>query len=387
MEMKDLILQLLREGTFADTSVDRNIDDRIFRMMGALGAKGNDLGENLQFLINPTQYVGSDDVKKCIAAITLLETLQQLIQEFDGSSAGFLFESFIAGLMGGRVIEGNKPSDIILPGGKSGKGGIMADKFYQTKLYASKSGNIRLANWYNPEKTGEYSRSDVIIFGLKGKNQVTVYKMDVEEYVRTKKPYIQKYAGNDEHFYFDKNELVLRPEETDSKGNIIVRDTKPTEKMYKTKDEKGKEITDKVKYKKDLESWEEVNKRNYDLIIPINVLTSVEKGSSKLGVVNEGEIILNIKALRKLGQKVQKIAFDSAEQVYKSLTNFTDALTEMVSGIEATSIGSEERSKAGGTSAVIATKRLNELDSDFKKASKEFGFTDEDYESYNDNQS
>ena len=49
MEMKDLIRQLLRECTFADTSVDRNIDDRIFRMMGALGAKGNDLEKNLEF--------------------------------------------------------------------------------------------------------------------------------------------------------------------------------------------------------------------------------------------------------------------------------------------------------------------------------------------------
>jgi hypothetical protein len=54
MEMKDLIKQLLREGTFGDTSVDRNIDERIFRIMGALGANGNDLGENLQFLVKPT---------------------------------------------------------------------------------------------------------------------------------------------------------------------------------------------------------------------------------------------------------------------------------------------------------------------------------------------
>ena len=383
MEMKDLIKQLLREGTFGDTSVDRNIDERIFRMMGALDAKGNDLGENLRFLTNPTEYVGSDDVKKCIAAITLLQTLQQLIQEFDGASAGFLFESFIAGLMGGRVIEGNKPSDIILPGAKEGKGGIMADKFYQTKLYGGTGGDIRLANWFNPEKTGEYTRSDVIIFGLKGDKQVTVYKMDVEEYVRSKKSYKQKYAGVDDFFEFDENELVLRPKPTDKKGNIIVRGEKPTEKMYKTKDEKGKEITDKKKYKEDLESWEKVNKRNYDLIIPIKTLTSVSKGNEKLGVVNEGDIILNITALRALGQKAQKIAFDSAEQVYKSLSNFTDALTEMVSGIEATSIGSAERSKTGGTSAVIATKRLNDLDLDFKKTSKEFGFTDEDYNSYN----
>jgi hypothetical protein len=382
MEMKDLIKQLLREGTFGDTSVDRNIDERIFRIMGALGANGNDLGENLQFLVKPTKYVGSDDVKKCIAAITLLETLQQLIQEFDGSSAGFLFESFIAGLMGGRVIEGNKPSDIILPGSKSGKGGIMADKFYQTKLYGSTSGDIRLANWFNPEKTGEYTRSDVIIFGLKGDKQVTVYKMDVEEYVRSKKSYKQKYAGVDDFFEFDENELVLRPKEKDSNGVEIARGEKPKEKMYKTKDEKGKEITDKKKYNEDLKSWEEINKRNYDLIIPIKALTDVKRRSKKLGVINEGEIKLNITALRALGQKAQKIAFDSAEQVYKSLTNFTDALTEMVSGIEATSTGSAERSKTGGTSAVIATKRLNELDVDFKKTSKEFGFTDEDYDSY-----
>jgi hypothetical protein len=382
MEMKDLIKQLLREGTFGDTSVDRNIDERIFRIMGALGANGNDLGENLQFLVKPTKYVGSDDVKKCIAAITLLETLQQLIQEFDGSSAGFLFESFIAGLMGGRVIEGNKPSDIILPGAKEGKGGIMADKFYQTKLYGGTGGDIRLANWFNPEKTGEYTRSDVIIFGLKGDKQVTVYKMDVEEYVRSKKSYKQKYAGVDDFFEFDENELVLRPKEKDSNGVEIARGEKPKEKMYKTKDEKGKEITDKKKYNEDLKSWEEINKRNYDLIIPIKALTDVKRRSKKLGVINEGEIKLNITALRALGQKAQKIAFDSAEQVYKSLTNFTDALTEMVSGIEATSTGSAERSKTGGTSAVIATKRLNELDVDFKKTSKEFGFTDEDYDSY-----
>ncbi len=382
MEMKDLIKQLLREGTFGDTSVDRNIDERIFRMMGALDAKGNDLGENLQFLVKPTKYVGSNDVKKCIAAITLLQTLQQLIQEFDGSSAGFLFESFIAGLMGGRVIEGNKPSDIILPGAKEGKGGIMADKFYQTKLYGGTGGNIRLANWFNPEKTGEYTRSDVIIFGLKGDKQVTVYKMDVEEYVRSKKSYKQKYAGVDDFFEFDENELVLRPREKDSDGVEIARGGKPTEKMYKTKDEKGKLKTDKEKYKEDLKSWEEINKRNYDLIIPIKTLTDVKRRSKKLGVINEGEIKLNVEALRALGQKAQKIAFDSAEQVYKSLTNFTDALTEMVSGIEATSIDSAERSKIGATSAVIATKRLNDLDVDFKKTSKEFGFTDEDYDSY-----
>ena len=37
MEMKDLIKQLLREGTFGDTSVDRNINQKVYKIMDALG--------------------------------------------------------------------------------------------------------------------------------------------------------------------------------------------------------------------------------------------------------------------------------------------------------------------------------------------------------------
>jgi len=327
MEMKDLIKQLLREGTFGDTSVDRNINQKVYKIMDALGvSRSESLKEKLKFLNNPSEKVSDNDVRSHIAAIILLETLQQLIQEFDGASSGFLFESFLAGLMGGNVIEGNRPSDIYFANVEQDTLDFTKDgRFYQTKLYASNSGNITLKNWFNPNKKGEYRRSDRIIFGLKlGKGlttAVTIYEVKVKEAV------VEQINNG---LYNDR-----------------LKNANLTDKLYLIPTGDAEEI-------------------NYDVKFSIG---DIRKGDL-VGVVEYDTIKLNIDVLRALGSNAAKLTKNAMAGVYKSMMDFDEALTEMNSGIAVKGVGKDNTDGMEGveSSAQRADEKLFQLRDSFTNA-------------------
>lgn len=327
MEMKDLIRQLLREGTFADTSVDRNINQKVYKIMDALGvSRSEPLSEKIKFLSDPRQKVSDNDVRSHISAIILLETLQQLIQEFDGSSAGFLFESFLAGLMGGNVIEGNRPSDIYVGEVEQDTLDFTKDgSFYQTKLYASTSGDIILKNWFNPNKKGEYNRSDKLIFALKvGKGLTTavkIYEVDVKKAVTEQ---IKK------GFYNDR-----------------LKDADLVDGLY-------------------LEPKEGVDKINYNVKFKIGDILK----DNLAGVIEYDSIKLNINALRGLGSNAAKLTKNAMAGVYKSMMDFDEALTEMNSGIAVKGVGKGNTDGMEGveSSAQRADEKLYQLRDSFTNA-------------------
>jgi hypothetical protein len=327
MEMKDLIKQLLREGTFGDTSVDRNINQRVYKIMDALGvSRSESLNEKIKFLSDPREKVSDNDVRSHISAIILLETLQQLIQEFDGSSAGFLFESFLAGLMGGNVIEGNRPSDIYVGEVEQDTLDFTKDgSFYQTKLYASTSGNITLKNWFNPDKKGEYSRSDKLIFGLKlGDGLATavrIYEVDVADAVVEQ---IKKGVYSD------------RLKNADLSGGLY------------------------------LEPKEDVEKFNYNVNFKIGDILK----DNLAGVIEYDTIKLNIDVLRALGSNAAKLTKNAMAGVYKSMMDFDEALTEMNSGIAVKGVGKDNTDGIEGveSSAQRADEKLFQLRDSFTNA-------------------
>tara|TARA_Y100000389_G_C17352378_1_gene459143 strand:+ start:40 stop:1044 length:1005 start_codon:yes stop_codon:yes gene_type:complete len=325
MEMKDLIKQLLREGTFGNTSVDRNINQKVYKIMDALGVSRNEsLEEKLKFLSNPSERLSDSDVRSHIAAIILLETLEELIKNFDGPSSGFLFESFLAGLMGGNVIEGNRPSDIYVGTEESTLETLDFTKdgsFYQSKLYASNSGNLKLKNWFNPNKKGEYSRSDKLIFGYKvGEESVNIYEVDVKEAVIEQ---IENGLYND------------RLKDADLSGGLY------------------------------LEPKEGVEEINYDVNFKIGDIVR----NTLAGVIVYGSIVFNINILRGLGSNAAILTKNIIAGVYKSLTDFDEALTEMNSGIAVKGVGKGNTDERGvESSAQRAEEKLFQLRDSFADA-------------------
>ncbi len=355
MEMKDLIRQLLREGTFGDTGVDRDVNEKVYKIMTALGVSRNaGLREKLDFLSNPTQKIAATDVRKQLSAITLLQILKDLVQKFDGSSAGFLFESFLAGLMGGNVIEGNRPSDIYFADVEQKTLDFTKDgEFYQTKLYnEGSSGKILLKEWFNPAKKDEYGRSNKIIFGVKiGEKQTTeieIFEVDVDNYVENNIAfYKNKYdnATYNEFYELDIENLYLIP-----------TGVKP-EVERPSKENMNPEEYSVSKLKSKRAEWDKIYKPDYSVEFSIKDVVSEKAGSVKIG-----EIELNINALRNIGNNVTRVAKDAMESVYTSMRNFDEALVEMNTGIQASTVDGEGYFNPENDVEVSANRAQDKLD-------------------------
>jgi len=353
---KDLIRQILREGTFGGTDVDRDVNEKVYKIMTALGvSRSAELKEKLDFLSNPTQKIAATDVRKQLSAITLLEILKKLIQKFDGSSAGFLFESFLAGLMGGNVIEGNRPSDIYFGDDVEQKtlDFTKDGEFYQTKLYnEGSSGKILLKEWLNPTKQGEYGRSNKIIFGVKiGEKQTTeieIFEVDVDNYVENNIAfYKNKYdnATYNEFYELDIENLYLIP-----------TGVKP-EVERPSKENMNPEEYSVSKLKSERAKWDKIYKPDYSVEFSIKDVVSEKVGSVKIG-----EIELNINALRNIGNNVTRVAKDAMEAVYTSMRNFDEALVEMNTGIQASTTDEEGYFNPDNDVEVSANRAQDKLD-------------------------
>ena len=306
MEMKDLIKQLLREQTFAEVKIDKNVGGRITQLMRSLGVSDSDsIKYKIDFMSDPKNKIQS--AEQSINAITLLETLKDLVKEFEGSGAGFLFESFMAGLMNGDVIPGNKPSDIVV-------GGI----YYQSKLYDR--GNYKpvlLKGWLKPESTSasiDLRRSDIIIFADKigfknsGDGSVRIYEYDVKKHVKTNQSVYQDEieklgkSKNKEYFYiFDDNELTVN-----INPNLVLSE--------------GEKLPD----------------FDYNITISLgDIRDSFTRKGELIGEIKSiGEIILSINTIKEIGENLNKNMLDTMEKVFTAYKNFKGSLDTLTVGID-----------------------------------------------------
>jgi len=125
----------------------------------------------VDILSNIDEHINGDrlSIQEKISIITILQYLNELKNQFNPSSAGFLLESFLACLIHGEVVPGSKEADISSAYSeldavqfKTTHGGGIKKLRYQIKLYNNK-GNIKikwkdLCDYYviclkNPDKT------------------------------------------------------------------------------------------------------------------------------------------------------------------------------------------------------------------------------------------
>jgi len=140
---------------FTQVKIDKHVVDKVAKLTENMGFnKYSYLREKLDFLNNPELYLpNSNDeykhklnggmdgefieftIQNTLSAIILLDHLAEIRHNFNPSASGFLFESFIAGLIGGIAYDDNAPGvDIIVP-----PYGKHKAKNYQMKLYSDTS--------------------------------------------------------------------------------------------------------------------------------------------------------------------------------------------------------------------------------------------------------
>lgn len=73
-----------------------------------------DLYKKLEILSNIDSYIQkiNIDIQTKISIITLLQYINEIKSQFNPSSAGFLLEGFLAALIHGKKVSGNRPADI-----------------------------------------------------------------------------------------------------------------------------------------------------------------------------------------------------------------------------------------------------------------------------------
>jgi hypothetical protein len=211
-DIKNLIKEILKEERnvtdifrgWVNVKSDMQINERVSRLMGGLGftSTGVDgLKQKIRFLSNPTGKIYerggqsfAEEINRAIAAILITAFLKELRDGrlFDPSTSGFLFEPFIAGLLGmGRINPIGLPNDdesdiegVIRDYGKTDVTDSEGNR-YQCKLY-SKSNDITIIK--------KVKDTDEFIVLLEGDNEtnnnypdyyVIGYKGDGSESVET----------------------------------------------------------------------------------------------------------------------------------------------------------------------------------------------------------
>jgi hypothetical protein len=169
--MRDIISKILKEDLsdfsgWVNVKIDNELNKRIERLMKGLGFRGGDIRNKIIFLsdpihgrIRPGESIGQALNRK-ISAMMLLQYLKELKDLFNSSSAGFLFESFIAGLLGGEQVPGTGAVDV-----------TTSTEKYQIKFYQKKSSSIK-----KPASLKDVPTK--IILGIKEPESVTIYQMD-----------------------------------------------------------------------------------------------------------------------------------------------------------------------------------------------------------------
>lgn len=180
--MKDLIKRILKEAAeqpvnppndeqeidnqedgedrltgWVNVKIDKEVRIRVERLMEGLGFSHGELEAKMEFLSDPINFNYTEEslgqnIRAKITAIIVLEYLREIRKNFHATSAGFLFESFMAGLIGGSEEKGNRAIDIR---DNEGNG-------YQLKLYGMNT-SIPVIS----EREFQVDPPDYIIVGLK----------------------------------------------------------------------------------------------------------------------------------------------------------------------------------------------------------------------------
>ena len=100
----------------------------------------------------------------------LLQYLRDIKNNFNASSAGFIFEDFIAGILDGSKPDGNPAVDV-WDAKKDG---------YQVKLYNDGKSSIKLSSQYDPKNDAQNVK--YFIVGVKKGDSIVVYLKTLEEY-------------------------------------------------------------------------------------------------------------------------------------------------------------------------------------------------------------
>jgi hypothetical protein len=126
--------------------------DRILELTNANPLVKYDLYKKIKVLSRIDSWIDNPTitVQEKISVITILQYLKELKENFSGSSAGFLMESFLAALIHGKKTPGHGKVDITSTNGKVDKTPIFGTEFvtdndltYQIKLY-KKGSSIKI---------------------------------------------------------------------------------------------------------------------------------------------------------------------------------------------------------------------------------------------------
>ena len=169
---KDLIRKILNE-VFANVRVGAGEDNitqdvkGILKSMGATTIEGR-----FQALSDPKS--NTTKTQEGFAAIMLLQYLRDIKNNFNATSAGFLFEDFIAGILDGSKPSGNPAVDVY-DGSSEG---------YQIKLYNDNASSIKLSSQYDTSKKEQNVK--YFIVGIKTGDNINTYIMDINTYNNVK---------------------------------------------------------------------------------------------------------------------------------------------------------------------------------------------------------
>ena len=166
---------------WVNVKIDMEVIKKIKRFSKPLSNRTGLTGlrEKLNKLNNPLGIRGYNNsnatqvIQQKISAIMLLKYLQEMKDHFNATSAGFLFESFIGGLLNGTVPDDNKKADVI------GENGLDT---YQIKFvdYGADKGNIKLVsqNGIDHRTLEEDQLCDYYIIALKQAYKVYIYVLN-----------------------------------------------------------------------------------------------------------------------------------------------------------------------------------------------------------------
>jgi hypothetical protein len=205
------LLDKLPSG-WVNVKIDKEVVNKVERFSRRLVV--NEVGTQalrtkLNKLKNPL-YIGSktdfaNQVQQRISSLLILKYLEEIKEKFNATTGGFLFESFIAGLLNGKVPDDNSKVDVV---------GHDGTTTYQVKLvdWMSDSGNIRLFStpkttkkevkeavkqkeekekrveginhldvWANRNNTNEQFFCDYYIIGLKQNNKIFIHIINKDD--------------------------------------------------------------------------------------------------------------------------------------------------------------------------------------------------------------
>lgn len=162
------------QGTgWVNVKIDLEVVKRVRRYSSQLGRKSQDpivtftsKMKDFDKLTNiKDRYRVNKTVQKQMSALILLHYLKEIKNHFVPQSSGFLFESFVAGLLpNSKVVDDNSKVDI-----------ISNNKRIQVKLYGKGSSNIK----YTYARGKDYSQ--FMILGIKYPDKISILVLDLED--------------------------------------------------------------------------------------------------------------------------------------------------------------------------------------------------------------